>query len=96
MGMRAYAALRDAVCQLQPATEPRFSRLAELFAYMEQDGMRDSKGRDVLGIYLAGLPRSSRFRMQAQIKQARVSYAKVVFAALFPPDCLPPVVEVAA
>ena len=81
---------------MQPVEEARFHKLADLFAYMEQDGMRDSQGRDVLAIYLECLPLRTRFRMRAQIKAARVRHAKVVFAALFPADHLPPVVEIAA
>ena len=96
MGTRAYGALREAICKLQPIDEPRFSRLADLFAHMEQDGVRDSQGRDILGIYLAGMTRSSRYRLQAQMKRARVARAKIVLAELFPLHELPPVVEIAA
>lgn len=94
MGHAAYAALRVAVCKLQAVEEPRFGSLAALFAYMEQDGIRDSQGRDVLAIYKAGLSRSARYRIEAQIRAARVAFAKVVFADLFPVEHLPPVVEI--
>lgn len=94
MGQAAYQALREAVLKLQVVEEPRFGDLASLFAYMEQDGVRDSQGRDVLAIYRAGLSRSARYRIDAQIRAARVNYSKVIFSSLFPAGALPPVVEI--
>ena len=94
MGRAAYCALREAVLKLQVVEKPRFGDLAALFAYMEQDGVRDSQGRDVLSIYKAGLSRSTRYRIESQIRAARVGFSKVVFSRLFPADVLPPVVEI--